>query len=259
MGMGIINQISAPIFYLIEKLFGFVLLSTEIVYIFLFIWIIKESILRVGPYILRQGIRLLLLPGDVLHSIAHLIAARMLGYTVDVRLAIITGGDDRSMLVTSGDDIPTRHSIFIGCYPLFLNGVAFWMLKLSKPFFQNIQSVNVFLVSFSGMALWNWLLIAIAFYILPDWDDWMFIFHTMIDRYPYSVYGYLIGGLCWILWVGWIGLIPTTLIVSIYFVLVYYRTGRDLLESVQEKDSVSALLDDLDLDPELDVLIYDTT
>ena len=59
--------------------------------------------------------------------------------------------------------------------------------------------------------------------------------------------------------VGWVGWIPTTLVVSVYFVLVYYTTGRSTLELAEEKDSVKALLEDLDLDPDLDVLIYDTT
>ena len=72
------------------------------------------------------------------------------------------------------------------------------------------------------------------------------------------VYGYLWGGLVWLLGSVWIGYIPTTLIISVYFVIVYYTLSREALELQEDKDPVKKLLEDHGLPPDLaDALIYD--
>ncbi|MFX0201359.1 MAG: hypothetical protein ACFFCW_35030 [Candidatus Hodarchaeota archaeon] len=256
--MSPLNQIVNLINNLTLSMLAFMLHSTRIFFLFLLLWAIKEALLFLAPNFLRQIIRLLLLPGDLLHSLAHVVAARLLGYAVDVRLAISTGSAERSLLISSGDHIQNRHAMFIALYPLILNGAVLMMLGLSSEFFLSIEMFNLLLIQIPGSLLYVWIFVSVFFYLLPDLGDWMFIFHVLIDRYPYVVYGYLWGGLVWILGSVWIGYVPTTLIVSIYLVVVYYTLGRETVERLEVRDPAKKLLEEHGLPPDLvDVLIYD--
>lgn len=258
--MSPLNQIVNLINNLTLSLLAFMLHSTRIVFLFLLIWAIKEALLFLAPNFLRQIIRLLLLPGDLLHSLAHVVAARLLGYEVDVRLGIRTGSAERSLLISSGDHIQTRHAMFIALFSLFLNGSVLLMLGFSSEFFLSIEKFDLFLIQLPGSLLYAWLFVSVFFYLLPDWGDWIFIFHVVIDRYPYATYGYLWGGLVWILGSVWIGYIPTTLIISIYLVVVYYTLGRETVERLDVRDPAKKLLEEHGLPPDLaDVLIYDNS
>ncbi|MFQ5820451.1 MAG: hypothetical protein ACE5I5_10730 [Candidatus Heimdallarchaeota archaeon] len=258
--MSPLNMIVNLINNLALSLLAFMLHSTRIVFLFLLLWAFKEGLLTLVPRVFRLMIRLLLLPGDLLHSLAHVVAARLLGYAVDVRLAISTGSAERSLLISSGDHIKTRHAMFIALYPLILNGAVLMMLGLSSGFFLSIERFDLFLIQLPGSLLYAWLFVSIFFYLPPDLGDWMFIYHVLIDRFPYILYGCLWGGLVWILGSVWIGYIPTTLIISIYLVVVYYTLGRETVERLDVRDPAKKLLEEHGLPPDLaDVLIYDNS
>ncbi|MFQ6126926.1 MAG: hypothetical protein ACE5R6_20300, partial [Candidatus Heimdallarchaeota archaeon] len=57
---------------------------------------------------------------------------------------------------------------------------------------------------------------------------------------------------------AWIGYVPTTLLVAVYLVVVYYTLGRETLERQEPQDPVKKVLEEHGLPPDLaDVLIYD--
>lgn len=256
----VLPQIGHVISNLTLALLAFLLHSTRLVFLFLLIWAVKESLLYLAPRGFRLVIRLLLLPGDLLHTLAHVVATRLLGYPVAPRLGIRTGSAERTLLIIFGDykNIQTRHALFIGLFPLLLNGSVWVLLTISSAFFLAVEWVDLLVLQIPGSLLYAWLLVSIAFYILPDWGDWLFIYHVLISRYPYVVYGYVWGGLVWLLGSAWIGYVPTTLIVSVYLVVVYYTLGRETLERQEPQDPIKKVLEEHGLPPDLaDILIYD--
>ena len=247
--MSLIDSIINLISNLTIDIFAFLLSSTQVLVLFLVCWTIKEALIKMAPTLFRRLIRIALLPGDLLHSLAHVFALRLCGYEVNVRLGIRTGEVENSILIASGDHIRTRQAIFVAISPLIFHIIILAILGLTGPFFREIQSIDVLVIKIPGIVLYTYLFVCIAFYALPDLGDWMFIFHTVLNRYPYALYGYVWAGLCWMLGVVWIGYVPATIMTSIYLVLIYYSTARDIVESAE--DPVKKLLEKLDLPPEL--------
>lgn len=131
-------------------------------------------------------------------------------------------------------------------------------MTISSAFFLTVEWIDLLVLQVPTSLLYAWLLVSIAFYILPDWGDWMFIYHVLISRYPYVVYGYLWGGLVWLLGSAWIGYVPTTLLVAVYLMVVYYTLGHETLERQEPQDPIKKVLEEHGLPLDLaDVLIYD--